>query len=328
MRRREFIAGLGSTAAWPVAARAQLSTVPVVGYLHAQTQNSAEQSLTEIRHGLAEVGYFEGRNIAIEYRFAENRFDRLPSLAADLVRRGVAVIVAPTATATFAAKAATSTIPIVFLLGGDPVEQFGLVASYNKPGGNLTGATGYSTELWAKRMELMRQLVPSARVFAVLVDPNSVGAPRATRDSQSAARALGRDALILHASSKDDLDAAFAKVVELRSAAFFMQAFLLISWSDYIIALAARHSIPAMYPGAEDTIAGGLVSYGTSRANIAYLLRQTGVYVGRILKGEKAADLPVIQPTRFEFVINLKTARTLGLTVPQTLLALADEVIE
>jgi putative ABC transport system substrate-binding protein len=328
LRRREFIAALSCAAsgAWPVAVRGQQAPIATIGFLDTETLNTATEILSGIRRGLEVTGFFEGRNLAIEYRFAENNYDRLPSLAADLVSRKVAVIVTNTATATRPAKAAAGNIPIVFLVGGDPVEQLSLVASYNRPGGNLTGVTGYTNELWAKRMQLMREVVPSATVFAVILDPNSAGTPRAARESQTAARALGRDAVILHASDEHDLDAAFTKLVEKRSIAVFVQgAPFFFNHLDYIAALAARHSIPTNYPYA---VAGGLISYGTSRANYAELFRQMGVYTGRILNGEKPGDLPIVQPTKFELVINLKTAKALGLTVPLTLLTLADEVIE
>jgi putative ABC transport system substrate-binding protein len=327
LRRREFMALFGAGAAgWPLAVHGQRAPIATIGFLETETPKAATEILSGIRRGLEATGFIEGRNLAIEYRFAENSYERLPSLAADLVTRQVAAIVTSTATATLPAKAAAGNIPIVFLVGGDPVEQLGLVASYSRPGGNLTGVTGYSNELWAKRMQLMHEVVPSAMVFAVVLDPNSAGTPRATRESQTAARALGRDALFLYASDEHDLDAVFKNLFEKRSTAVFVQgAPFFFSHRDYIVALAARHSIPVIYPFA---VAGGLISYGTSRANYAELYRQMGVYTGRILKGERPGDLPIVQPTKFELSINLKTAKALGLTVPLTLLALADEVIE
>ena len=330
MQRRSFITLLGaSAAAWPLTAGAQQRALPVVGLLSATSPEGDAQSVSRIRAGLAETGFVEARNVAIEYRYANSQIDHLPALAADLVRRQVSVIVAISANPALAAKAATTTIPTVFSIGGDAVEQLGLVASYNRPGGNMTGVTAYSNELWSKRVEQMRELVPSATVIGILVNPNNPGTERATRGARDAGRVLGRQILILNANTDAEIDAAFASLVQQRAGAVLVQGEpFLISRRDQIIALAARHSIPASYPNPADSFAGGLISYGTSQANRADLDRQLGVYTGRILKGEKPADLPVIQPTRFELVINLKTAKALGLTIPPGVLAIVDEVIE
>jgi putative tryptophan/tyrosine transport system substrate-binding protein len=329
MKRREFIAGLGGAAAWPLAARAQQGAMPVIGWLAASSREGAAQTVSGIREGLIETGFVEGRNLRIEYRWADNHYERLAGLAADLVHLRVAVIVAIPARATLAARAATATIPIVFSIGGDPVEQLGLVASYNRPGGNLTGVTFYTSELWGKRVGLMHEILPAVSGVAALVNPNSAGAERAVRSAQDAARALALQILIVNASTEGEVDAAFARLVQQRAGALFVQGEpFLISRRDQIIALAARHAIPASFPNPVDSVAGGLISYGISRANQAELLRQIGIYAGRILNGEKPGDLPIMQPTRYELVANLKTARALGLTIPESFLARADEVIE
>jgi putative ABC transport system substrate-binding protein len=328
MRRRDFITLLsGAAVALPLAARAQQAATPVIGFLVASSLEATAQVLSRIKQGLAETGFVEPRNVRFEYRWANGQYDRLPALAMDLVREQPAVILTYPAVATLPAKAATTTIPIVFSIGGDPVEQLGLVASYNKPGGNLTGVTSFTAELWGKRLEIIRELVPSARVIAVLTNPKSAGAERATKDVQEAGRLLGLQTLILSASTEQEIDGAFASLVQNGAGALLIQADPFLSdHRNQIIALAAQHSIPACYP--DQSIAGGLVSYGSSRANRADLDRQTGIYAGRILKGEKPGDLPILQPTRFELVINLKTAKTLGLTISDSFLLRADEVIE
>jgi putative ABC transport system substrate-binding protein len=329
--RREFITLLcGAVAAWPLSARAQQPVVPMIGYLSARSPDAETPFTTAFRKGLSEAGYVEGRNVAIEYRWPEGHYDTVPTLIADLVRRRVAVIVIPGGTASvLVAKMATRTIPIIFNIGSNPVE-IGLVRSLNRPGGNLTGATGLIAELGAKRLELLHELVPSATSIAFLVNRMNPDYAEAEIDQvQGAARTIGVRLLIISASSPSEIEAAFAILVEQHAGALLIGGDTYFdSQSDQIVALAARHSIPASYPYPNQSFVGGLVSYGSSRANRADLMRQIGLYAGRILKGEKPADLPVIQPTKFELVINLKTAKTLGLTVPQSLLVAADEVIE
>jgi putative ABC transport system substrate-binding protein len=328
MRRREFLTFLGSAAAaWPVAARAQQPAIPVVGFLHAQSLVGYREPVAAFHRGLAEAGYVEGRNVAIEYRWAEGHYDRLPALAAELVRRQVAMIVTGGGSTTaLAAKAATATIPIVFNLGVDPVEV-GLVKSLNRPSGNLTGVTIINVEVIAKRLELLHQVVPAATSIALLVNPtNSVGADADARELQAAARALGLHLLILNASSDGEIDAAFATLVIERAGALVVGGdSFFVSRYDRLAALAARHVVPAIYQSREAAASGGLVSYG---ADIPDSYRQVGVYTGRVLKGEKPADLPVQQATKVELTINLKTVKALGLTVPLALLTRADEVIE
>jgi putative ABC transport system substrate-binding protein len=324
--RRELIATLGcAAAAWPLTARAQQPALPVIGWIAGGTSKGYAPFAAEFRQGLKGTGYVEGQNVAIEYRWAEGQNDKLPALAADLVRRQVAVIAAAGTPSAFAAKAATATIPVVFSTALDPVEA-GLVASLNRPGGNVTGVTNFVAVLAAKQFELLRELVPNPSVIGVLVNPTDVLTKYITRDVQAAARALGQQIHILNASTEGEIGAAFSTLAQLRAGAVIIGAdAFFISQRNQIIALAARHTIPAMYFLREFTAAGGLLSYGTSLSD-SY--RQVGIYTGRILKGEKPADLPVVLPTKFELVINLKTAKALGLTVPLIMQMTADEVIE
>ena len=325
MRRRDFVTLIGSAAAWPFATHAQQAAVPIVGVLDSSSANEYAPFLAAFREGLHEAGFIEGRNVAIEYRWAEGRYDRLPSLAAELVRIPVAVLVATGITAAAAAKAVTSTVPIVFNTGGDPV-RFGLVASLNKPGGNITGVASLGKVLVAKRFELLRELVPKANAVAFLVNPNNAVAALDTSDAQAAAATLGHKLIILRASSAGEIDAAFATIAEQRIGGVLQQLDpFLQSRRDQLVGLAARYALPAIYERRDFAIAGGLMSYGTSLRDA---LRLVGNYTGRLLKGEKPANLPVQQPTKFELVFNLKTAKALRLTVPPTLLTRADEVIE
>jgi putative ABC transport system substrate-binding protein len=327
VRRRQFITLLGGAAAWPLAARAQQPAMPVVGYLFRGSPEPTANIVAAFRKGLSETGYVEGRNVAIEYRFAEGQADRLPALAADLVRRRVAVIAAPGGTATvLAAKAATAAIPIVFEIGSDPVED-GLVASLNRPGGNVTGVTAINGELNGKRLGLLCELVPRAERIGVLIDPNSAFATKSSiADVQTAAAAIGRQTEILLAGIIRDVEGAFASLVQKRVDALLVAGSpVFMGLRAELAMLAARHAVPAMYWDRPLAESGGLMSYG---ANGADQFRLVGVYAGRILKGEKPSDLPVMQPTKFELIINLKTAKALGIEVPPTLLARADEVIE
>ena len=324
MRRRDFIALVGSgVAGWPIAARAQQQW-PVIGFLNGSSAWESAHIVAAFRQGLSEIGYVDGRNVVIDYRWAEGRYDRLPVLAADLVRRQVAVIASNTP-ATIAAKAATTTIPIVFSSGGDPI-KLGFVASLNRPGGNVTGVSFFSAKLEAKRLGILRELVPTAAMIAVLLNPKFPDIEAQSQEVQEAARSLALQIQILRASTERDLDTTFATLAELRAEGLLVGADpFLYSRRDYIVELASRHAIPAIYEQREFAAAGGLMSYGT---NITDAYRQVGIYTGRVLKGEQPADLPVVQSTRFEFIINLKTAKTLNLEVPPGLSARADEVIE
>jgi putative tryptophan/tyrosine transport system substrate-binding protein len=326
MRRRDFITLAGSAAAWPLAARAQQPATPVVGYLGPTSVAQVADRLRALHQGLKEAGYVAGDNVALDYSLAEGDYDRLPGLALAMVRRRVSVIVTGANAATFAAKAATATIPIVFILAEDPV-QLGLVASLPRPGGNVTGINFVSGELTAKRLALLHELVPAATRVAVLVNPGDATATKTTlRDVETAVRALDLKILILKASSGEDIHAAFAAMMSERSEALFLGSdSFFTSRRVQLATLSARQGIPVVSATREMTEAGGLMSYG---ANIADGFRQAGVYAGRILKGARPADLPVVQPNRFELVINAETARVLGLTVPLALLARADEVIE
>jgi putative ABC transport system substrate-binding protein len=326
MIRREFIALVGAAAVvWPLAARAQQKAMPVIGFLG--SIGPIPPQMDAFHQGLGETGYVEGQNVTVEYRWAGGSYDRLPALAADLVGRKVDLIVATGGdVSALTAKSATSTIPIVFTsIARDPVE-LGLVASLARPGGNVTGFSGLIIELSPKRVELLSELVPQARVIALLVNPSNPSTERAVRDVQEAARAKGVQLQVLKAGSESEIDAAFASLVQLHAAALVVagDAFF-ASRRDQLAALASRHAVPAIYPLRQFAVAGGLISYGPS---LIVIWRQAGIYAGRILNGAKPADLPVQQPTTFELVINLNTAKALGLTVPQLLLATADEVIE
>ena len=324
--RRELLVALGgAAAAWPRAARAQQPTVPVIVFLNGGVRDKFVPMVTAFRRGLSEQGYEDGRNVAIKYRWAEGQFDRLPAMAADLVRRNATVIAAFAPPAALAAKAATSTIPIVFVTGFDPVKA-GLVASLNRPGGNITGVHVFLIGLEGKRLGLLRELVPQAALMGLLVNPRSPDSEAQSKGLQAAARAIGQQIVVVEAGSAGELDAAFGTLTQHHVGALVVAADQFFGVRrEQIIALAARYAMPAIYELREYVIAGGLMSYGTSLPEGYY---QNGVYVGRILKGAKAADLPIIQSTKFEFVINLKTAKSLGVTISDNLLSLADEVIE
>ena len=327
MNRRQvlFLLG-GATATWPLAARAQQKAMPVIGVLHAGSPGPLSAPFMRAFHqGLSETGYVEGRNVTIEYRWAEGRYDRLPALDADLVVRRVDLIVANSPPSALAAKGATSTIPIVFRGGADPVAA-GLVASLARPGGNLTGVSFVPDELTVKRLELLSELVPRVRVIALLVNPNSVNAERIIQDVQKAARTKGLQLHVLKARSESEIDSAFASLLQLHAGALVVAADPFLSGRrEQIVALASRRAVPAIYAWREFIDSGGLISYGPS---LTSAFRLVGTYVGKVLKGARPADLPVQQPTTFELVINLKTVKALGLTVPHQLLARADEVIE
>jgi len=326
MRRREFIAGFGSAAAWPVVARAQQQpAVPLVGYLGIASAEAGANSLAAFRKGLGETGYIEGRNVAIEPHWAENQFETLPGVAADLVRRGVAVIVASGPPAARAAKAATAIVPIVFGMGEDPVEE-GIVEKLSRPGGNVTGFGDFSNQLVGKQLGLLHEIMPKAAVFGLLLNPVNPNAELTSKQAQAAADALGVELQVLRASTERDIDLAFAAMVHLGVGALLVGVDPFFGGRlEQIATLAARNAIPTIADQRNSPAAGLLMSYGTDRSETT---RQAGIYVGRILKGEKAGDLPVQQSTKFQFVINLKTAKALGLTMPPGLLAIADEVIE
>jgi putative tryptophan/tyrosine transport system substrate-binding protein len=325
MRRREFIKGVAnSAAAWPLAARAQQQAMPVIGFLHVASQEAYSHVVAGFRRGLAETDFVEGRNVAVEYRWGEGQLDRLPSLLADLLDHQVSVIVTNLQGAQ-AAKSAGVTMPVVFSTGDDPVKQ-GLVETLSRPGGNMTGVYLFTTELGGKRLGLLHDVVPKATIIAGLIDANRPEADAQLRDAQSAAARLGVQLVVLHANSDHDFEAAFARLIEQKAQALLVCASpLFTNARGQLVALAARHNIPAAFESREFATAGGLLAYGSSLPD-AY--RQLGVYAGRILKGTKPADLPVVRPSKFELVLNLRTARTLGINISDNLLLLADEVIE
>jgi putative tryptophan/tyrosine transport system substrate-binding protein len=325
MRRRDFITLIGGSVAWPVGARAQQPGMPAIGFLSSGASAAWQPFVAGFRKGLLETGFTESQNVAIEYRWAEGLYDRLPELAADLVRRHSAVILGGGPPAAHAAKAATETIPIVFVSGDDPVKS-GLVASLNRPGGNVTGAAIFTGQLGAKQLGLLRELVPKAAVLAMLVNPNNPVTEAVINDVRAAAVVTGHQIRIVNASNQDEIGKAFATLGELRADALIVGADpYFFTRNEQLVALAARHAVPAIYEFREFVVNGGLVSYG---ASIADGYRQAGVYAGQILKGAKPADLPVLQPTKFELVINLKAVKALGLTLSPGLLAIADDVIE
>jgi putative ABC transport system substrate-binding protein len=327
MRRREFIGSLiGTAVAWPLAVRAQQSAMPVIGYLNGASAASSRYNVRAFHQGLRETGYVEGQNVAIEYRWAESQYDRLPAMAVDLVRRRVNVIATGTTPAALAAKAATTTIPIVFEAGVDPVEV-GLVASLSRPGGNITGVTNLAMAVAAKGLEVIHELLPTATIMALLINPTN---PRVmdpvTRDVQAAARTLGLQLHVLHASTEQDFETAFSTSLQLHAGGLVIGPDLLfLNHTEQLAVLTVRHALPAIYTNREFAAAGGLMSYGSSLADA---FRLAGHYVGRILKGEKPADLPVVQSAKVELIINLKTAKALGITIPPLIMERADEVIE
>jgi putative ABC transport system substrate-binding protein len=327
MKRREFIAGIGGAAAWPLVARAQQPAMPVIGFLGATSPEGYATFVAGFRLGLKEAGFVDTENVAVVYRWAEGQYDQLPALAADLVSHRVSVIVATGGLpSSLAAKQATETIPIVFTLGSDPI-KFGLVSSLNRPSGNITGVTLFAYLLDAKRVELMHELVPGASVVALLVNPNSPAQAEAQyTDVAAAARKFGQQLIILRAGTVSEIDSAVATIAQTKSSVLLVSADpLFLSRRDQLVALVTRHAIPSIYEWRQFAEAGGLMSYGIDLVD-AY--RQAGIYVGKILRGAKPGDLPILQPTKFEFVINLKTAKVLGLTVPNTMLVAADQVIE
>jgi putative ABC transport system substrate-binding protein len=325
MKRREFIAGLGSAAAWPVVAGAQQPAMPVIGFLSPQSADDDYKIITvPFLQGLKETGYVEGQNVTVEYRWAQNQYDRLPALAANLVRNHVAVIVAAGAAAAVAAKAATATIPIVFSSGDDPV-ALGLVASLNRPGANVTGIANLQVELAPKRLQLLRGLMPNIALFGILLDPADGTTQSVDTGLEAAGRTLGLQLIVVFAGTDSDLETAFANFSQKHVGAVLVGGAFYTRRMEQLAALATRHALPAVFPLREFVLAGGLISYGSS---LRYFYHQVGVYTGRILKGEKPADLPVQQLTKLDLVINLKTAKALGLTIPETLLATADEVIQ
>ena len=326
MRRREFITALGSVVAWPLAARAQQPSMPVIGFLSTRSPDESARLVPAFQRGLAEEGYADGQNVIIEYRWALSRYDRLGALASELVHRPVNLIVAVGAEPSArAAKAATATIPIVAIFSADPVAT-GLVASLSRPGGNLTGVSDLTSTLEPKRLELLRELVPQARTIAVLLNPTFAPLEQQLKDVEGAARAIGVRLHILRASTDEEIELAFAAITQLKVPAFTVATDpFLLTRRDKIVALAVRHAVPGIYFFRDFPLAGGLMSYGTDLADV---YQQIGVYAGRVLKGDKPADLPIMQPTKFELSINSKTARTLGIEIPPTLLARADEVIE
>ena len=326
IRRRKFLATLGGAAVWPLAARAQQPAMPVIGFLNSGSPAERAPFVATFRQGLKEPGYVEGQTVAIEYRFAEGRYDRLPSLASDLVRREVAVIAATGDTVSpLAAKGATATIPIVFVVGSDPVKE-GLVASFNRPGGNITGVSIISSALVSKQFELLHELVPQAAVVGILLNPSNPNVGFELSDLQSAAQTMGVQLVVLRASTEREIEGAFATLMQLRAGALLIEPdVFFLDRREQLVALAKHQAIPTMYTRREHAAIGGLMSYG---ADLADAYRQAGVYVGRILKGAKPTDLPVVRPTKYSLVINLKTAKALGLQIPDKLLAIADEVIE
>jgi putative ABC transport system substrate-binding protein len=326
LKRREFITLLGGAATWPLAAGAQQQTAPLIGLLSSRSATESANHVGAFREGLSQVGYVEGQNVTIDYRWADGRYDQLPILASELVARRVTAIAAVGGNVSgLAAKAATDTIPIVFIVGDDPV-HLGLVSSLNRPGGNATGMSVFTTELGSKRLEILRELVPNASTIGLLINPNYQGSARESEEVQTAAKGIGKEILVLNASNEHEIDAAFSTLTQQHVDALMVSAdALFVSRRDQLVALAARHSIPAIYDLRDFVAAGGLMSYGTSFVD-AY--RQVGTYIGRILKGEKPSNLPVQRAVKIDLVINLRTAKMLGLTFPITLLGRADEVIE